>query len=164
MNEPYNKMIVGNREWCSFPEIDVPAIKARVDSGAKTSSLHAFNIHAFKREDMDWVSFDVHPLQKNRKTTIKCEAQVIDRRKIKSSSGCIEKRYVIRTPVVIGGERWDIELTLTNRDSMGYRMLLGREAMNDRILVDPSGSFLQGDLSRDKTDSMYNIVRKKSGK
>lgn len=122
-------MIIGSVEWCGLADLNIPAIKARVDSGAKTSAIHAFNIEEFKRGEAFWVRFELHPLQKNITTTVECEAEVIDRRLVKNSGGVAEERYVIKTPVSLGGKTWDIELTLTNRDSMGYRMLLGREAM-----------------------------------
>jgi ribosomal protein S6--L-glutamate ligase len=138
MSESHEKIIVGSAEWCALPDLGIPAIKARVDSGAKTSSIHAFNIKTFKRFGATWVSFDIHPLQHDRKTTIHCESRVIDRRIIKSSNGTSEKRYVIQANLTIAEQSWDIELTLTNRDSMGHRMLLGREAMHGHMLVDPS--------------------------
>ena len=116
----------------------IPAVKARVDSGAKTSVLHAFNIHAFKRASVAWVSFDVHPLQNNRKVSLRCEAPILDRRMVKNTSGASEKRYVIKVPMRLGDQIWDIELTLSNRDSMGYRMLLGREAMTCLLYTSPS--------------------------
>ena len=150
-----NRMIVGSEEWCSFDELGVPAIKARVDSGARTSSIHAFNIQSLKKDGMPWVSFEVHPLQQNRSTIIRCESEVIDRRIVKSSSGESEKRYVIKTEVCLGDRTWPIEVTLTNRDSMGFRMLLGREAMENRILVDPAASFLHGDIGQAKARSLY---------
>lgn len=153
--QPQARIIVGGEEWCALPELDIPAIKARVDSGAKTSSLHAFNIHSFERDGETWVRFEVHPLQSDRQTTISCEARVIDQRLVKSSSGAGQKRYVVRTPMQYGGQRWDIELTLTNRDSMGYRMLLGREAMNGRILVDPSASLVGGTLTTSQITRLY---------
>jgi len=150
-----SKMIVGSEEWCNFPELGIPAIKARVDSGAKTSSLHAFNINKFTRDGESWVSFEVHPLQNNRRVVIRCEKPVIDKRTVKSSSGTSEHRYVISTKLTAGNDSWNIELTLTNRDSMGYRMLLGREAMNGKILVDPSLSFCLGEVTEDTLDSYY---------
>ncbi|MCI5122246.1 MAG: alpha-L-glutamate ligase, partial [Candidatus Electrothrix sp. AUS4] len=119
----------------------LPAIKARIDSGAKTSSIHAFNIQPFRRSGRSWVSFEVHPIQGNRRIVIRCEKPVIDRRPVKSSSGLSETRYVISATMKLGTESWDIELTLANRDSMGYRMLLGREAMAKRLIIDPSQSF-----------------------
>lgn len=155
MTDLKNKVIVGCEEWCSFPSIGIPAIKARVDSGAKTSSIHAFNIETFRREGLLWVSFEVHPLQNNRKTVIRCERPVVDKRSIKSSSGVAETRYVIAVTMKLGTENWDVELTLANRDSMGYRMLLGREAMNGRLLVDPSASFRMGETSQAKLEQCY---------
>lgn len=150
-----SRMIVGNQEWCAFPDLGIPAIKARIDSGAKTSSIHAFNISPFKRDGQSWVSFEVHPLQNNRRTVVRCEKPVIDKRSIKSSSGISESRYVISAPIKIGGEIWDIQLTLANRDSMGYRMLLGREAMEGKIVIDPGASFNLGEVNSSEIDQIY---------
>ncbi len=150
-----NKLVAGSKEWCALPELDIAAVKARVDSGAKTSSIHAFNIEPFTRDATQWVRFDLHPLQKSRRATIRCEAPVIDRRTIRSSNGSSEKRFVIKTPMTLYGETWDIELTLTNRDAMGYRMLLGREAMSGRILVDSEAEFLFGDVSNQQLELLY---------
>lgn len=163
MTDLEEKIIVGSQEWCGFPELGLPAIKARVDSGAKTSSIHAFNIQPFKRHGESWVSFEIHPLQGNRRTTLKCESRVVDRRLIKSSSGTKEKRYVIETPVSLGFRVWPIELTLANRDSMGFRMLLGRQAMSDRALVDPAANFCHGELSDDEIDHLYGKIEKTHG-
>ncbi len=149
------KHIIGSEEWCGFPTLGIPAIKARVDSGAKTSSIHAFNITTFRRDHELWVSFEVHPIQDDRKTVVRCERPVVDKRRIKSSSGSTESRYVVAATLLIAGENYEIELTLANRDSMGYRMLLGREAMNGRMIVDPSESFLMRDVSRDELDEYY---------
>ncbi|EHQ41203.1 MULTISPECIES: 30S ribosomal protein S6--L-glutamate ligase [Myroides] len=159
-----DKLIVGSEEWCSFSTLNIPAIKARVDSGAKTSALHAVNISAFEKDGEKWVKFDVNPLQNNGKTIIHCEAKMVDKRIVKSSSGSRESRYVIKTTLVLGETSWDIELTLTNRDSMGYRMLLGREAMGGRILVDPEKHFLLGQPTVEKLDEYYNKPKEaKSG-
>jgi len=152
-----DRIIVGSEEWCAFPTLSIHAIKARVDSGAKTSALHAFNIRSFNRNGEQWVSFDIHPLQKSDTLILRCESPVVDRRTIRSSNGTSERRYVIRVPMVIGGQTWDIELTLTNRDSMGYRMLLGREAMQGRMLVDPSAHFNLGDFSITEVRKMYGV-------
>ncbi|MFC5051546.1 30S ribosomal protein S6--L-glutamate ligase [Rubritalea spongiae] len=159
MNE--QKLIVGSSEWLALPSLNVPAIKARVDSGAKTSSLHAFNIHSFTRDGENWVNFDVHPIQKNRKTVVRCEAKTIDKRVIKSSNGEREKRYVIRTTLELAGETFSIEVTLTNRDTMGYRMLLGREAMQGRMLVDPSEELCHGELNSEEIIKLYGISEPK---
>jgi ribosomal protein S6--L-glutamate ligase len=150
-----DRFIVGNQEWCALHDLAIPAIKVRVDSGAKTSSIHAFNIKAFVRDGHPWVSFDVHPLQKNRKVVVSCQAPVVDRRTVRSSTGEAEKRHVIRTPMAIGGRTWEIEVTLTNRDSMGFRMLLGREAMVGRMLVDPDSSFLLGEVGKPTLRKYY---------
>lgn len=164
MDQLADKVLIGCEEWCSFPALGVPAIKARVDSGAKTSSIHAFNIQSFRRGGMLWVSFEVHPIQNNRKAVVRCERPVLDKRKIKSSTGIAETRYVIQAPLKLGDQTWDIELTLANRDSMGYRMLLGREAMNGRMIVDPSASFCLGDCSAEELDTWYgHTQREKHG-
>lgn len=149
-------MVAGSEEWVSLPELKIPLIKVRVDSGAKTSAIHAVNIFPFQRNGESWVSFDIHPLQFDGKQVVHCEAQVVDRRVIKSSSGNRESRYVIRTPLKIGEEVWDIEITLANRDSMGYRMLLGREAMRGKILVDPDSSFLFGERTSEEISEKYH--------
>ncbi len=149
-------LIAGCEEWCGFPELGIPAVKARVDSGARTSALHALNIQPFTRNDARWVSFEVHPLQNDRSVVLRCEARVHDRRTVKNSGGLSEKRYVIKTEFSIGDNQWEIELTLTNRDSMGYRMLLGREAMSGRILVDPARSFALGENSDTEISAIYS--------
>lgn len=149
------KTVIGSEEWCAFPDLALPAIKARVDSGAKTSSIHAFNIHPFRRNGQSWVSFEVHPLQNNRRIVVRCEKPILARRSIKSSSGSSESRYVISSPMKLGDETWDVQLTLANRDSMGYRMLLGREAMENRVVIDPSRSFCLGEIEADVANSLY---------
>lgn len=157
-----NKIILGSEEWCSFPELGIPIIKARVDSGAKTSALHAINIAPFKKEGQNWVKFDINPIQNNVKTVIHCEAPLIDRRIVKSSSGFREERYVIQTNLEIGNSNWHIEMTLTNRDSMGFRMLLGREAMSGRVLVDPEQQYLLGQPTSDSLKEVYKNSEKAS--
>jgi ribosomal protein S6--L-glutamate ligase len=154
-----DKTIIGKEEWCELPEINLPAIKARVDSGAKTSSLHAFNIHPYTENGVKYVKFDIHPVQENRKIVQKCMAKAVDRRSVKSSSGEKEKRHVIKTPVILDGKSWDIEITLTNRDSMGYRMLLGREAMTNALLIDPNSSFCLGEKKEDDILKFYNVTK-----
>ena len=159
-----NKVILGSEEWFSFPDLGIPTIRARVDSGAKTSALHAINIAPFVKDGSNWVKFDINPIQNNLKTIIHCEAPLIDKRVVKSSSGFREQRYVIQTTLDIGNENWPIEMTLTNRDSMGFRMLLGREAMSGRALVDPEQSYLLGQSSNDNIKEIYkDAIRTKSG-
>jgi ribosomal protein S6--L-glutamate ligase len=150
-----DKLILGSEEWCSFPELGIPTIKARVDSGAKTSALHAINIAPFIKNDANWVKFDINPIQNNIKTIIHCEAQIVDKRIVKSSSGFREHRYVIQTSISTGETKWPIEMTLTNRDSMGFRMLLGREAMSGRILVDPEKKYLLGQPTAESLTELY---------
>lgn len=150
-----NKIIVGSEEWCSLPELGIKAIKARVDSGATTSSIHAINISTFKRNGSTWVSYEVHPIQGSRKVTLHCESKLIDRRVIKSSNGETERRYVIRERMQLGDQSWDVDLTLTNRANMGFRMLLGREAMGQKILVDPSANYNFGDFTEDEVNFLY---------
>lgn len=159
MKKTTDKIIIGSVEWCSFPGLGIPAIKARVDSGAKTSSIHAFNIQKIRRNGESWISFEVHPLQGDRRTVIRCEQPILDKRVVKSSSGIAETRYVIAANIKVGDEAWDIEITLANRDSMGYRMLLGREAMSGRMLVDPSLNFCLGEMSRQKLDDYYGTKK-----
>ena len=155
-----NKVIVGSEEWCSFPELGIPTIKSRVDSGAKTSALHAINIAPFIKDDSNWVKFDINPIQNNTKTIIQCEARLIDKRVVKSSSGFREQRYVIQTILEIGNSKWPIEMTLTNRDSMGFRMLLGREAMSGRVLVDPEQKYLLGQPTSELLKELYKNSEK----
>jgi ribosomal protein S6--L-glutamate ligase len=157
-----DKIILGSEEYFSFPELNIPIIKARVDSGAKTSAIHAVNISPFKKGDETWVKFDVNPIQNDLKTIISCEAKIVDKRIVKSSSGFREHRYVIQTPIVINNETWLIEFTLTNRDSMGYRMLLGREAMSGRVLVDPEKSFELGEPTIFSIRETYKNNQRKS--
>ncbi len=149
------KLILGSEEWCSFPSLNIPIIKARVDSGAKTSALHAVNIAPFVRDNENWVKFDINPIQNNTKAVKHCEAKLIDKRVVKSSSGYREQRFVIQTDLQIGEATWKIEMTLTNRDSMGFRMLLGREAMSGRVLVDPEQKYLLGQPSFQSIKTLY---------
>lgn len=157
-----SKIILGSEEWCSFPELGIPTIKARVDSGAKTSALHAINIAPFKKDGQNWVKFDINPIQNNVKTVIHCEAPLIDKRVVKSSSGFREERYVIQTHLEIGNSKWLIEMTLTNRDSMGFRMLLGREAMIGRVMVDPEQQYVLGQPTSERLKEVYKNAEKAS--
>ncbi len=150
-----NKLILGSEEWCSLPDLNIPIIKARVDSGAKTSALHAINIDPFIRDNENWVKFDINPIQNNTRAIKHCEAKLIDKRVVKSSSGFREQRFVIQTKVKIGEDSWNIEMTLTNRDSMGFRMLLGREAMSGRVLVDPEQKYLLGQINSETIKIHY---------
>ena len=156
--------VIGGEEWCSFKTLNIPAIKARIDSGAKTSSIQAANIKRFKKGRAEWVSFEINPIKDNLSISIQCQSPILSTRTIKSSTGVSEKRYVIIAPITIGDSTYDIELTLANRDGMDFRMLLGREAMNKRFLVDPSERYLMGEILEDKIESMYSyLVHDKSG-
>jgi ribosomal protein S6--L-glutamate ligase len=156
--------ILGSEEWCVFNELGIPAIKARVDSGAKTSSIQAINTKIVMRNGDEWVQFEVHPLQKNRSITIPCEARLIDKRTVRSSSGVSEERLVVKTPLKLGADIFDIELTLTSRDTMDFRMLLGREALSGRYVVDPGSMLLMGDFSEEDLEKAYApYIKKKAG-
>lgn len=137
---------LGWREWVALPDLDIPRIKVKVDTGARSSSLHAYDIEVFSRGRRDFVRFTVHPVQRETRTTIHCVAELYEHRHVKSSSGHREYRPIIRTAIELGGERWPIDLTLTTRDAMGFRMLLGREAIRKRFLVDPGRSYLCREL------------------
>ncbi|WP_394345706.1 30S ribosomal protein S6--L-glutamate ligase [Cognatitamlana onchidii] len=147
--------VVGSEEWCVFKEFGIPAIKARIDSGAKTSSIQANNIKPFSRKGEEWVKFEVNPIQENRSIAIKCESKVIAKRVVKSSLGISEERFVIKTALTLGDDTFDIELTLANRDSMEFRMLLGREALAGRYVVDTASCYLQINFTQEEIDKKY---------
>lgn len=136
--------VLGWREWIALPELGIAKIKAKVDTGARSSSLHAHDIRVTRRRSGEFVRFKVHPIQRSNRGVVEAEARLLDQRAVRSSSGHTSKRYVIETDVEIGGERWPIELTLTNRDDMGFRMLLGRQAIRRRFVVDPGLSYRIG--------------------
>lgn len=156
--------LLGSEEWCQLSNLHIPAIKVRVDSGAKTSSIQASKIKPFVKDGQDWVKFEVNPLQDNMTISVPCEARVYSRRIVKSSIGIAEERFVIRTQVVLGGKAFDIQLTLASRDTMEYRMLLGREALVDRYLVNPAASFNMGDCSEETLRVHYkSYIKEKTG-
>jgi hypothetical protein len=137
-------VILGWREWVGLPALRLPLIKAKVDTGARTSTLHAFYVEAFRCAGEAFVRFGVHPLRGRSDVEVHCEAQILDRRAVSDSGGHKEQRYVIRTLLEIGGRTWPIEVTLTNREDMLFRMLLGRTAIAGRGIVDPMRSFVSG--------------------
>lgn len=137
-----DKTIIGRLESIALPELAIENLEVRVDTGAKTSSLHVDNIKKSIVNGVHNVTFDIHPDVHNVETMLQCTAPISDMRKVKSSNGTTEQRYVIQTPVVLGKEEWSIEITLTDRSDMNYLMLFGREAIGSRFLVDPSKVFL----------------------
>ncbi|MFT4540427.1 MAG: hypothetical protein ACI835_002878 [Planctomycetota bacterium] len=159
--KPENRIVIGWREWVALPDLGIKTIKAKVDTGARTSSLHAFDIEKFRKGSTDMVSFKVHPEQRNSKREKSVVAAVHDWRSVRSSSGEAELRPVILTTIEIFGESWEVELTLTRRDAMGFRMLLGRQAVRGHIVVDPGRSYLNGRRSK---ETGRLIPRKKSTK
>lgn len=138
------RTIVGWREWVGFPGLDVPLIKAKLDTGAKTSALHTFHTCEIDKGGERWVHFGIHPFQGLDEPEILCEARVSDEREVMSSNGVREKRLFIETTLEMGPSRFAIELSLTNRDQMGFRLLIGRSALKRRFVVDPGRSFLLG--------------------
>lgn len=137
-----SKLIVGSLEVCDLPDLGLYDLEVRVDTGAKTSSLHAENIVKFQRNGKPWLRFNIHPNANDVGEIKSCEAALHGSRRVKSSNSASEKRYVIKTLLKMGGKSWPIEITLTNRSDMNYLMLLGREGMGERILVDPSQVFV----------------------
>jgi hypothetical protein len=140
--------VIGWREWVALPDFGVKRIKVKVDTGARSSSLHAFDIHSFRRGGHEWVRFQVHPVQRKSSKSVEVEAKVLEHRSVRSSSGKASLRPVIVTDVELFGKVWQIELTLASRDEMGFRMLLGREAIRRRFLVDPGKSYYAGKPKR----------------
>jgi hypothetical protein len=133
---------LGWREWVCLPDFGIENIKAKVDSGARTSALHAFEVEPFTRDGKPWVRFAIHPLQKSTDYVVECEAPVIDRRTVRDSGGHSELRYVIETTIVIGDSPVRAEMTLTDRETMKFRMLLGRTVLKKGYLVDSARSYL----------------------
>ena len=140
--------VIGWREWVSLPELGIKAIKVKVDSGARSSSIHAFDLKTFERDGVRWVRFKVHPIQRSRENVVAVEAAILEFRSVRSSSGIAKMRPVIVTNVELLGTIWPVELTLASRDEMGFRMLLGREAFRGRFLVDGGKSYYGGRIKR----------------
>jgi hypothetical protein len=136
------RKVIGWREWVQLPELGVFETKAKVDTGADNSSLHAFNVERFDRDGVDFVRFEVHPRRRSRRPTIQCEAPVAMEKKVKNPGGRIEVRPVIRTKVIVAGVEMDALVNLTSRDEMGFRMLLGRRTVRGKFIVDPGRSYL----------------------
>lgn len=140
-----SKTLIGWEEWFSLPDLGLPAIKAKIDSGAKTSCIHATHIKVIEEDGKKFVTFNVWPVQKTKKVKIKCKAPLLDYRYVSDSGGHKEKRYVIKTPILVSGKTYNIEITLADRKTMAFRMLLGRQAMRTaRMAIDPAKSCCLG--------------------
>lgn len=142
--------VIGWREWVKLPDLGVKSIKVKVDTGARSSSLHAYDLHEFERGGEQWIRFKIHPVQRKTNEVIQTEAKVLEFRSVRSSSGKAALRPVIVTNIELLGLIWPVELTLANRDEMGFRMLLGREAFRRRFLVDAGKSYYGGKPKRKK--------------
>ncbi|RYZ74643.1 MAG: ATP-dependent zinc protease [Proteobacteria bacterium] len=153
--------MIGWREWVSLPGLGLPVIRAKVDTGAKTSSIHAFNIEPYFDRGRLRVCFQIHPLRTRSDLIVTCHADVVDYRSVSDSGGHREKRYVILTTLVLGEVELPIELTLANRESMTHKMLIGRAAMK-HLMIDPSHAFLLG--KPDQILGAYQPPKKKKKK
>lgn len=143
LKKPVSKIpVIGWREWVALPELNITHIKAKVDTGARTSALHAFSLAPFEENGIKMIRFDIHPLQHDVEKIISCRAILVDKRWVTDSGGHEEERYVIRTPLTISGQTYPIEITLTERETMLFRMLLGRSALRRKFLVNPARSFV----------------------
>jgi hypothetical protein len=137
-------LTVGWREWLALPELGVPAIKAKVDTGARSSCLHVLDMETFEKDGAEWVRFVVQPLRRRPDISFQCVAPVIDRRRVTDSGGHSQSRVFIETEISLGGRRWRCELNLTRRDNMLFPMLLGRTALAGAAVIEPGKSFSQG--------------------
>jgi hypothetical protein len=151
--------VIGWREWVRLPDLGVDAIKAKVDTGARTSSLHAFDLEELLVDGVEHIRFKIHPEQKRSRPTLTVELPLVARRSVRDSGGKAELRPVVETVVELMGTKWPIELTLTGRDAMGFRMLLGRQAIRRRFVVDAGGSFRAGKRVRRKRSSSLRSRR-----
>jgi hypothetical protein len=150
-------LTIGWKEWVSLPDLKIPAIKAKVDTGARTSALHAMQITPFTRSSTHWVRYVVRPLRRHPEIEIQCESELLDQREVKNSGGQVESRYFIETTIVLGGANWSVALSLTSRDDMLFPMLLGRTTLNDKVIIHPGEKYLTG---RAKLKKCYPALRR----
>ncbi len=153
--EKSQKVLIGWQEWCALPKLQIPAIKAKIDTGAKTSALHAFEIRPFHRHGELFVHFLLHPLQRTLKYETPCTALVVDQRTVMNSGGHKELRYIINTTLTMGQLTWDVEMSLTNRDTLTFRMLLGRDALKEHAIIEPGKTLCQGKLTLKRLHLLY---------
>ncbi|TQV85155.1 ATP-dependent zinc protease [Exilibacterium tricleocarpae] len=141
---PEEKTLLGWREWVCLPALHIDAIKAKIDTGAKTCALHAYFIEVYQKDNQDWLRFDIHPYQDRADLSVECHAKLVERRNVTDSGGHIENRFVIETDLAVGQHRFKSQVTLTDRENMRFRMLLGRNALNGRFVVDSEQSYCLG--------------------
>ncbi|MEZ4648367.1 MAG: RimK/LysX family protein [Candidatus Eisenbacteria bacterium] len=142
LNRPTQRPLAGWREWVALPDLGIESVKAKLDVGARTSALHAFDVEPFDEDAVEKVRFKVHPVQGRDDIEVRCVAPLVGKRSVKNSGGVVEVRWVVRTSLRVGAQEWPIDLTLTNRKRMRFRMLIGRAAMRGHLLVNPGRSFL----------------------
>ena len=137
-------VVVGWREWVALPQAGVPWVKAKIDTGARSSAIHAFDLEAFEQDGREWVRFSIHPWQRSDEDHVELTLPVLDRREVRSSNGQVEQRYAVALDVTLAGRTITTVMTLSNRDEMGFRMLIGREALERGFLVETSRSYAVG--------------------
>lgn len=142
-------VVVGWREWVALPQAGVPSVKAKIDTGARSSAIHAFDLELDRVDDEDWVRFSIHPWQRSDDDVAELRLPVLDRREVRSSNGQIEERYAVALDVTLVGRTITTVMTLSNRDEMGFRLLIGREALERGFLVDAAQSYVGGRPKRD---------------
>jgi hypothetical protein len=143
-DDGHSNIVAGWREWVSLPDAGVPWLKAKLDTGARTSAVHAFDLEEITRDGEPWVRYSLHPWQRSTDDSVVVESRIHDRRPVRSSSGHTEERYVVLMDLSLVGRLVTAEMTLSRRDEMGFRMLIGRQALRQGFLVDPARSYLGG--------------------
>jgi ribosomal protein S6--L-glutamate ligase len=159
--DPQSSLLIGWREWCALPQLSIPVIKAKIDTGARTSAIHAYNIEPVTSQGEDWVKFQLHPIQANDQVVIPCLAPIADTRDVMSSNGEKEHRFVIKTELQLGPRCWEIELTLSNRDPLRFRLLLGRSALKENVLIDPAHSYNVTKYTQEQQRQLYHSTGRK---